>query len=423
MSEVFWPSVGIAVAIVVVSVPVMWLVAVFAAKVLRWPSRKTVERWARSAERNPNADGPMTPLLFTVLFLGLALPLNVGTALLWHFDAPTKLPEYTGHVVETGTCEHGALELWWLYRCEALVEVTDREVAERPAGTGPGLPEPPQEPAWVELLAREPVRAGAAVGLETEFDDDGEIVRDWGLTSEADRPTPIAGVLAGTAVALALSIPVGLWWRRSRPRARMTGTTGKPAPSAGTPVWTEDENEYRIEVRAKRLSMAALTWLIVLGAVIGAAILLAPLIALQTETGIELGRREIVLVGLLVGIPIAGAFLLALRHGIATHRVEITPQGVRIASTQDSFEWTWTQIDRLTVRTDSDYARVGIRSPLHGSFTLMIGVMNRGRGTSELPYPLRDLVVDQGFTEQLPPTNAPGLHRFTSTGGGRGSAR
>lgn len=317
MSEVFWPSVRIAVAIVLVSVPVMWLVAFLGAKMLRWPSRKTVERWERRAERNPNADGPMTPMLFTVLFLGLALPLNLGIVLLPHF-------------------------------------------------------------------------------------------------SLADRPTPVAGVLAGTAVVLALSIPVGLWWRRSRPRERMSVRSGRPAPSPGTPVWTEDKDGYRIEVRAKRLSMAGLTWLILLGIVIGAAILVTPLIALQAETGIELGRREIVLVGLLVGIPFAGAFLFALRRNIATYRVEITFKGVRVISDRESLEWTWTQIDRLTLRTDSDYARLRVRSRLRGDLTLMIGVMNRGRGTTELPYRLRTFVVEQGFTEHLPPANAPGLHRFTS---------
>ncbi|MBE1878427.1 hypothetical protein [Myceligenerans pegani] len=320
MSEAFWPSVEIAAAIVVVSVPVMWLVAILAAKVLRWPSRKTVERWERRAQRNPNADGPMTPMLFTVLVLGLALPLNVGVVLLPHF-------------------------------------------------------------------------------------------------SETDGPTPVAGVLAGTTVVLALSIPTGLWWRRSRPRERTTVRPARPAPPPGTPVWTGDRDGYRIEVRAKRLSMAGLTWLVLLGVVIGAAILVTPLIALQAETGIALGRREIVLVGLLVGIPFAGAFLFALRRNIATYRVEISSRGVRVASDRESFEWTWTQVDRLTLRTDSDYARVGVRSRLRGDLTLMIGVMNRGRGTAELPYRLRALVVDQGFTERHPPANAPGLHRFTSADG------
>ncbi|MBO0610346.1 hypothetical protein [Myceligenerans salitolerans] len=415
MSDVFGPSVRIAVAVVVVSVPAMWLVAVFVAKVLRWPSRRTVGRWARSAQRNPAADPPMTPMLVAVLVLGLALPLNVGIVLLRHVDAPMTLPQYTGHVVETGACGRGVAELWWLYRCEALVEITEREVAERSAGTGPGLPEPPREPVWVELLAREPAHAGDAVGLETRFDDDGEIVRQWGLISESGRPAPVAGVLVGSAVVLALSIPVGLWWRRSRPGERPAGGPGELAASGDTPVWTEAQGGYRIEVRAKRLSMAGLTWLVVLGVAIGAALGAVPLVALQAETGIEVGRREVVLVGLLVGAPFAAAFLVALRRGVATYGVEITSWGVRVASDRESFEWAWAQIDRLTVRTDSDYARLRVSSRPHGSLTFMIGVLNRGRGTSRMPHRLRALVVGQGFTERVPPAGAPGLHRFTST--------
>lgn len=315
MQEVFPPWVRIAVAVVVICVPVVWLIVFFAVKVLRWPSRRTVERWARKEERAPYASGPMTPMLITVT-LGLLLPVYVGAALLAHFDTPASSP-------------------------------------------------------------------------------------------------PFEGVLAGTAVVLALAIPAGLWWRRSRPRELVTGSLSGPFLRGGEPEWTEDAGGYQIEVRGKPLSMARLTGHIIFAVLVSGAILTGVILVLHTGTGLEPGRRQIVLLGLLLAVLFPGAWLFFLRRGIAAYRVAITSQGVRIASDRDSFEWTWAQIDRLTVRTDSDYARVGIRSRVHGDFTLMIGVMNRGRGTTNLPYTVRALVVDQGFTEQFPPLNAPGLHRFT----------
>lgn len=231
MSEAFWPSVTAATVIVAVSVSLIWLIALVAVKVLRWPSAKTIARWERSEERGGSAEGgPMTPMIITVMFLAPTLPLLLGSFLLGSFEVPSERPDYTGNVIEAGPCKQGALELWWLYRCEAVVEVT-----EGPVGIRATPPEPPEGPVTAELLAREPVRAGAAVGLETEYDDN-RVEREWGLSSETDRPTLVAGMLAGTATSVGLSIPIGLWWRRSRPRIspylRYTSSPRRPTPPA-----------------------------------------------------------------------------------------------------------------------------------------------------------------------------------------------
>jgi hypothetical protein len=413
MNGMFWPSALAAVAVVAVSVPQMWLVAVFVVKVLRWPSEETVRRWRRYAERHPHGDSPATPMFWAVVVLGLTLPLCAGVAIVGVFEAPTSRPDYTGHVLEAGPCEHGLLELWWLYRCEAVVEV-DGE----PVRSWPERPAPPGEPVTVDLLAREPVRAGATVGLEARFDDD-QVVLQWGLISEADRPSLVAGAVVGWVVSVALSVLVGLWWRRSRPRLSGPLVPSTRAPVSEGPTWWEDEDGYRIELRATRISMSSLKLLIIgiilLSGLTGAA----TYVLFLADAGWTAGPPSLVSLISLLGIPfvgllLAGLVLSARRRTSGTYRVGFSSRGVRITSDGESSEYVWPEIDRLVVRTDSDYARVEIRPRSRGVLTLMVGIAGRGRGLSEMPYALRRLIADRGFTERPRPPAAPGLHRFTS---------
>ncbi|MFC4337013.1 hypothetical protein [Salininema proteolyticum] len=237
MPDHFLPSVLLALVTVLISLAVIWTVAWFFAKVVRWPSQKSVTAWVRRAEHNPNASGPATPR-FIILMLGLFLPAFLGFGISLRFNGPDPIPEYIGVVIEEGPCHSGAWELWWLHRCEATVAVDDgvptsqgdngsgapgtRDDRESGTQTARGDSEPgaPAEPVTVTLLSRHPVAVGDMVGLEIRVDEDSwdPVGYEWDLMSESDRPSLFWGALAGWLIALALSFQAGLWWKYSRPR-------------------------------------------------------------------------------------------------------------------------------------------------------------------------------------------------------------
>ncbi|WP_162893079.1 hypothetical protein [Microbacterium halotolerans] len=188
--------------------------------------------------------------------------------------------------------------------------------------------------------------------------------------------------------------------------------------SAQTSEWTPTGTGFAIEFTSIRMSMARLTLGIIGVILIAAAVPTVLLILLDLVDVLTAHRRVLVLVLYGFGVVAAFVFILLFRRSGRVRRVEFSQAGIAITDGTDRLEHPWHEVSRLTIRTDSDYARIGIRSA-RGPLTLMAAVHTMSLSAASdrpvlppVPDELRALIRGAGFAETAPPMRAPGCWRY-----------
>lgn len=185
--------------------------------------------------------------------------------------------------------------------------------------------------------------------------------------------------------------------------------------SAQTLDWTPTGTGFAIEFTSIRMSMARLTLGIIGVILIAAAVPTALLILLDVFTA---HRRVLVLVLYGFGVVAAFVFILLFRRSGRVRRVDFSHSGIVVTDGSHRMERPWHEASRLIIRTDSDYARIGLRS-VHGPLTLMAAMHSMSLSAAgdrpvlpPVPDELRALIRGAGFAETAPPMRAPGCWRY-----------
>ena len=164
--------------------------------------------------------------------------------------------------------------------------------------------------------------------------------------------------------------------------------------------------------------MTSLVLLILGGVIVISAGGAAGVIAFSEATGMALGRQAVFVCLAVLAVVVFGVAALFVRRSSRVHEVTITSDGITIAAGHRVCAYPWSEVDRLLIRTDGDYARIAVSSAPRGSLTLLSGVLTPSfrpparRSMNDLPDVVRRIVRTAGFIEERRPTRAPRLHRF-----------
>ncbi|MGO1410874.1 MULTISPECIES: hypothetical protein [unclassified Microbacterium] len=182
--------------------------------------------------------------------------------------------------------------------------------------------------------------------------------------------------------------------------------------------WIPTSTGFCISFTSIRMSMARLTLGIIGVILIAAAVPTVLLILLDLVDVLTAHRRLLVLVLYGCGVVAAFVFILLFRRSGRVRRVSFSQSGIAIDDDTDRRELPWHEVSRLIIRTDSDYARIAIRSA-RGPLTLMAAVHTMSLSAAgdrpvlqSVPDELRTLIRDTGFAETPPSMRAPGCWRY-----------
>lgn len=175
-------------------------------------------------------------------------------------------------------------------------------------------------------------------------------------------------------------------------------------------------DEYRLIIRATRVSMRQLVVIIVGCVAIGGTAAVALLITFTVETGTTLARSAVVTVSGGLGLVIVLVLLWIFSWRRKSYVVDWGVAGVRITGAGLDSVLPWRSIERILVRMDSDYARVELRRTDSPSVTLLAGFgsqdATKPRPIDEIPEGVIEILRRHQFVERMPPHRARGLRIF-----------
>lgn len=180
-------------------------------------------------------------------------------------------------------------------------------------------------------------------------------------------------------------------------------------------------DEYRLSVRATRVSMRQLVLLIVGCVVIGGAAAIAIMIAFTLDTGITLVRPAVAAVSGALGVFVVLALLWVFSWRRKSYVVDWNTSGVRLTGAGHDVVFPWDSIEKVLVRTDTDYARVELRKTDGTSATLLAGFgsqdVKKPHAIDQIPDGVVALLRRHQFVERTRERNARGLHLFVRDAG------
>lgn len=176
------------------------------------------------------------------------------------------------------------------------------------------------------------------------------------------------------------------------------------------------DDEYRLAIRATRVSLRQLTAIIVGCVLVGGAAATAMMIAFTTETGIALGRSLVIAASGALAIVVALALLWVFSWRRKHYVIHWGDSGIRITGAGRERDLPWSSVTRILIRTNTDYARVEVRTTDGRAVTLLAGFgsqdVRKAEAIDPIPAGVIELFRRQGFVEQAHQRNAPGLHLF-----------
>lgn len=161
---------------------------------------------------------------------------------------------------------------------------------------------------------------------------------------------------------------------------------------------------------------------IILGCVLGGGgVAIASMIVFSLESGIMLNRSAVILVCGAIGAVMVLVLLWIFSWRRSRYTLLWDDSGIRIevADSQAVFRFPWASLERVLIRTDSDYARVALRRTDGTSMTLLAGFgsqdVKKTKAIDDIPDGVVGLLRRHGLIEGPRKRNAPGMRTFAAS--------
>lgn len=178
------------------------------------------------------------------------------------------------------------------------------------------------------------------------------------------------------------------------------------------------DEEFRLTFRATRVSMRQLVALIVGCVVVGGGVAAASMIAFSTESGITLYRSASILVGGAIGVVMVLVLLWVFSWRRNRYTISWDESGVRVEGAGSQVALPWASIERVLIRTNTDYARVELRRTDGTSMTFLAGFgsqdVRKTDAIDDIPDGVVGLLRRHQLIESTRKRDAPGLRIFAS---------
>ncbi|MGV8885674.1 MAG: hypothetical protein ACOH1T_08840 [Microbacteriaceae bacterium] len=186
-------------------------------------------------------------------------------------------------------------------------------------------------------------------------------------------------------------------------------TSPDSAPSWQTIDGRSEVSFFAIPLRMRTLALGILAIVIC-----GGLGLAAMLIVADGVFGVRSGSRAIVLLGTLLALPAALIFVRALQRRTVSCLLRFDADLIGVDVGDEATQIPLREVDQLTWRQDSDYARVVVRADTR-TISLITGLVRRKTPVllqlPALPPDIIRLLVEAGLTQQ--PSKSTGLVKFT----------
>lgn len=182
------------------------------------------------------------------------------------------------------------------------------------------------------------------------------------------------------------------WMRRRDSRAA-------PAP----PEWTSDGEGAVVRFAAVPLRLRTLS-LVIAGVTTAAGLVAVVAIIAANDLAERVGPRLLIIAfGIILGLPVYVALLSVLRRQTVECAVRFVRDRLRLEVGATTHEWRLRDIDLLGWRTDSDYARVVVRSGGE-DVSVIVGIARQRSGVAaglpELSGRMTAVLAGAGLTER-----------------------
>ena len=179
---------------------------------------------------------------------------------------------------------------------------------------------------------------------------------------------------------------------------------------------SEDRDVASLEVRALAMPFGALVALIVGTVIVGGATAIFTLVALTPDSSSPLTRSSVVLVSGCIGLVLFFVVAFVFRLCATTMRVTASSAGIEVSAGRKRVAAAWGAVDRLLLRSGTDYSRVHL---VVGSrrVTALVGASmlvqyRAGADALAPPDELRAWCTSAGLLPRVGPRRSPGVADF-----------
>ena len=158
---------------------------------------------------------------------------------------------------------------------------------------------------------------------------------------------------------------------------------------------------------------------IIVGCVlVGGGLAAASMISFSTESGIVLNRSAVILIAGAIGVVMVLALLWIFSRHRKRYAISWDESGVRVEVDGSQVAFPWASIERVLIRTDTDYARVELRTVGTASMTFLAGFgskdVKKTNAIDDIPDGFVGLLLRHRLVEGARKRNAPGLRIFSA---------